>query len=396
MAEIGQPQGQQFYTTIRIKENPFNASNIIYLVIKEWVLNVLPTIEFQFMDDGILTEIAPFEDQEDIEITIAKHEDAEELMELVFSLDDYNVAIMGDNRKSLVTVTGHLKANSIFSGRNRRFTKRNSLEVFQQMALESGLKFTNPHAVEPSDNMVWYQNACNCNFIKDVLSRSYIPNDTPFFYANTNNEFVYTSLLAEMDKIDSIPARYSVEMTESNVLDNLREIWYSSYNIVNYSGFYNKSVAYGSLYGYYDLKNEQNGSVVDIKGLTELSFRKASLIGSSSHGRYGGDFINKNLFGTEYFESRVKNEMLQNNFFAMSLVMDINSLSIVKLFDKIDLNIPSLLVANEPNKVWSGEYLVGGIQHEISKGGIYRKKLSIHRNGMNKSVDFNNYQVEEL
>jgi hypothetical protein len=66
------------------------------------------------------------------------------------------------------------------------------------------------------------------------------------------------------------------------------------------------------------------------------------------------------------------------------VVIQIDSECDVKLFDKINLVIPSL-VSEEFNEVYSGMYLVGGIIHNVCINGIYKKMLSLHRNGMNKS-----------
>ena len=401
MPETGQPQGQQFYCELFIKGTQYNPKNINYLIIREWIFNIIPTIEIQFLDDGYLTEVTPLEDGEDIIVTIAKDEDADEVLELTFALDDYEVGILGDNRKSLVTFTGHLKMDDLFRVKSRHLSKRNSSAVLETIASENGIPFKNPHNVTPADNMIWYQNGIsNFDFIRHVLKRVYVPNDTCFFYANTNNEFVFTSLLSEMNKQERLTCKYNVNKFEWNIIDDKdpdNTIWFNSYSIVNNSAFFNKLGGYGVSYSYYNLKgNKQETNISDITMFSDLSFRNKSCAGCPTKYRWGGDLIEPNVYGGTYFESRVRNRFLRDNFFAFSLVLNVNAINKINLLDTVDVAIPSLFADDDSNEVMSGEYLVAGIQHEISNNGIYRKKISVGRNGMNKSPDLTGeYQVEE-
>lgn len=398
MAEFAQAPGVQYYLELTIKDARINPVNIQSLVIKEWVFNLVPTIEIHFIDDGYFTEIIPLEDGEDIEVLLAKNEDDENPVELTFSLDDYSVGILGDNRKSTLSITGHLKVNDIFVSKMRSFPGKNSLSVLKQIASDSNLTFVNPRNVIPSDNMNWLQvGQSNYDFIVHVLKRSYVPNDVVFFYANSSNEFVYTSLHAEMDKEDIKRAKFNVRNAERNVEDDSDKddtIWFASYNITNYSGFFNKSCGYGFGYCYYDLSQEVFKSYKSIKKFTDLSFRNKDLLGSTIKTSDCADLIEKNVYSAKYFESLSRNEFLKNNFFGNLLVMNINSLSQVKLMDVIDVDIPSLFEEENSNEVLSGKYMVAGIQHEISTGAIYRKKIALGRNGMNKSQSVKIYQVE--
>lgn len=403
MAETGQPAGQQYYCEIFIKETQYNPVNINYLIIREWIFNILPTLELQFIDDGYLTDVSPLEDGEDILISLAKNEDTEETINLIFSLDDYNVGLLGDNRKSLVTLTGHLKVNGMFQKRTRSFTTQNSSSVLQNIATESGKIYTNPRNVVPVDSMVWYQIfKSNFDFIRSVLKRVYIPDDVALFYADAKDKFVFTSLNTEWNKNEIKTCKYDVEKFERNVEDDEdpdKTIWFNSYSIANNSGYYNKMRSYGTSYSYYNLEgNVISNEYSNINLKTDLSFRNADIMSNTNHAVYGRnccDFNERNLYGPEYFESRVRNKFLRDNFFAFSLVLNINSLTDISLMDKVDVMIPSLFNEDDENEVMSGLYLVAGIQHEVSKNGIYTKKISVSRNGMNKSSDISSYQVEE-
>jgi hypothetical protein len=403
MAGIGQPNGQQFYCELNIKGNQYNSLNINYLVIREWVMSILPTIEIQFLDEGYLTEAAPLEDGEDIIVTLAKHEKDDKPLVLTFSMNDYEVGILGDNRKTIVTMTGILKVADMYTTKNRSFSRRNSASVLESIAQEAAIKFDNPNKVTPTDNMIWYQSSIsNFAFIKHVLKRSFIPDDLPLFYATTDNKFIFTSLISELNKQEAKLTKFSVENFEMNVKDDSdkdKTIWFNSYDIVNYSGFYNKQFGYGVKYDYYDLDRGREVVYSKITKKTDLSFRNKEFVNPDKptpvFNRISGDLITANVYGSDYFEAYVKNKFLLHNFFAMGMILNINALDEVKLMDKLHVDVPSQMAENQTNEVLSGEYLVAGVQHEVSNGGYYKKKISVHRNGMNKSSIQNIYQVEE-
>ena len=402
MSEMNQAPGVQYYLSVEIKGAKYNPVNIRYLVIKEWIFNILPTIEICLIDDGYLLEQVPLEDGEDINITLAKTEDDPNPIDLTFSFDDVEYGILGDNRKSIVTFTGHLKVDDMFTIKGRCFTKQNSASVLENIAIEAWpLQFSNSHNIIPSDQMNWYQNSqTNFEFIKHILRRSYIPNDTAFFYADIENNFIYTSLQSEIDKHNVKKAKFNVANYELNVKDDSDKddtIWFTAYSIVNSSGYFNKMLTYGYEYNYYDLENPIVKLYSDINKLdSKVSFRNKSLVGKAVTRISSIDYIASNLYGDKYYESLLRNKFLKDNFFANSLVLNINALSQVSLFDTIDIDIPSLFVENGTNNVMSGLYLVNGIQHEVSVGGIYKKKLSLGRSGMRKSSIVKQYQVEEL
>jgi len=133
--------------------------------------------------------------------------------------------------------------------------------------------------------------------------------------------------------------------------------------------------------------------------MTALSFRNKDVIKENKIVQEikSMDYIEPNLYGEQYFESPLRNQFLKNNFFANSLVLNINALSQVSLMDKIYVEIPSMQAENESNETMSGFYLVAGVQHEVSNGGIYKKKVALGRNGMEKSPDVKmEYGVETL
>ncbi len=399
MAEEGQLGGIQYYVSLEIKNKKYNPVNITFLIIREWIFNILPTIEIQLVDDGYLIEKSPMEDSEEIKVILAKHENDENPLSMIFLLDDYDIGILGDNRKSIINITGHLKVSNMFELKNKSFPKQNSSSVLAEIANNSKLKFSNPFKIVPSDNMTWYQsNQSNFDFIRHVLKRSYVPDDVLFCYADIYSNLFYTSLNSGIGNEKYRKAKFDIKKAESDVVDKKYKddtIWFASYSIVNKSGYFNKRIGYCGSYNYYDLNVGISNPYSKTKTLTTLSFRDKNQANKSVENETFRDYNESTLYSTSYFESIVRNKFLKENFFANSLVLNINSLSTVKLMDKIDLYVPSLFKPTESNEVMSGMYLVAGIQHEISRGGVYKKKIALGRNGMNKSSDIKIYTVEE-
>jgi len=381
----GQPSGIQFYSKVRIKGQDIAQNNILSVTIREWVIDILPRLELTIVDSGAILESITLEDNDEIEIILAKHSGATSQLSMKFLLHDYSVSVSGDNRMFTINISAHMKVSDMFQMRTRGFGRASSIDVLKRIAGESGLKFSNPRGVVSSDSMNWLQvNKSNYNFIKHVLTRSHVFNDAEFFYADHNSKFVLTSLNKEIDKKEEKTAKFDVSETESKSNESDNTIYYNAYDIVNKSGYYNKLVGYGTKAKYYDLKDPKSIDVTTFKKMTNLSFKDKAYNGKIVSHKDCGTYNDLNLYSEKYYESLVRNDFLINTFFGFSVVIQIDSNENVDLFDKINLVMPSA-ITKEFNEVFSGSYVVGGIIHNIQSGGIYKKMLSLHRNGMNKS-----------
>ena len=387
----GQIQGQQYYCRIKINDTEIQSENIIGLTIREWINELLPRLELQLINQGYLLETHPIIDGDIIDVLIAKNKDTEASVSMKFVISDFNLAVQSDNRKIILNISGFLKADNFFAPiKTRSFSEKNSKEILQTIVNESGLKFKNPLNITPTDKMTWYQiNKSNYDFIYHVLQRSYMPDDSILFYGNSNNEFVYTSIKKELNKQDTIIARYNVDKFNQNALsdEDIKSIWFASYDLTNVCSFFNRIVGYGAEYTYVDNTNgtEISKEYKDDKKITDYIDRQKSLNGKNVLNSMFGIYNDLNLYSDKYFESFQKNYYLLTTFMANSLVININSLNTVKLFDKVNLMLPSLL-DNKMSDPYSGLYIVGGITHFVSKGGIYQKMISLNRNGINKAM----------
>jgi len=398
---------KQFYVTLRMKKSKeadtpslppvvILKENILYLNIKESVLTILPKLELGISDVGGLLEQVPMVDNDVITITIAKTKEEEPMLECDFIISDFNADVSNENKINNINIAGYLHAEDMFVPYRARAFSDNTLNILKTISEESGqkIKFSNPHDVNPIDTMYWYQDSNNFDFIKHLVQRSYIPEDTMFSYVNTSNEFVCTSLFTEMDKQEAYSVMYSHRRADRFYKgDDI--IYYDSYDIQNLQGVYNKKNAYGSGFVEYNLQGGVNSELpYPRKKMTELynkdKIYDEMLVFKNS---MGATKSNPNVY-ENYSRAMTQNTNLRYDFFAQNISITADGMSPVKLFDKVNITIPSPTEGGTGiNDVYSGHYLVTDISHTLTGNSTYRKFLVLSRNGINKSSVKQEYTV---
>jgi hypothetical protein len=384
-------QRQNFYCKIFINDVELIPQNIISCTIRSWVFDFLPRLELIIIDDGLLTEVKPLKDNSTIHITFGRSINDEHLVDVEFTKQDHTIDVIS-NKITNIYLTGLLKTkNTFFPLYNRSFSKKTSKDVLKQIASDIGVKFITNHNFNTVDTMNWLQiNQTNYDMVKHVLKHAYKADDTIFCYVDIEGKMNYTSLKTEADKVDIIPARLDLKKFSESILEDedMSTLWYNTYDVKSIEGFSNLSKANGQRFSYFD------GSSTEYKTQT-ISFNAPKLIDQEARSNkgetveytnFGQLFPNakqKNVFN-KYYEAQVLNDYVKWGFFNQSILINVNASKSINLFDKIAISIPSLIEQNN-NDVYSGEYLVGGITHQLSKGNIYSKQISLHRAGTNKA-----------
>ncbi|MFW6219512.1 MAG: hypothetical protein ACOCZ5_00225 [bacterium] len=401
---------QNYYVRLTLKDrvDPGNNNepfylpelNLISLVIKENVLSILPRIELIITDKGTLFETYPLLDGERLNVKLSTSKTDEDIMlDCDFLLSDFEVSPNTGNLSSVFRIIGTLYTEDMFFPSITRTFNNTSVEIFRQLTNEFGYKFVNPHNIVSNDNMRWYQLSSNkYDFIKHLLQKSYMNKDSIFYYANTQNEFVCTSLNNEMNKEATFEAKYDRDFAQLNSMGGELQnyIFYDHYDVRNLVGLYHKMTKYGQGFEGYNLKgNMFDGYSVPRNKMTEL-FNKDKQYDNNFSSKLDVGTIrsNPNLF-PRYDMSRSQNNTLRRDFFAQSLSLSVNALTNAKLFDKVNVSIPSILVNKSRiiNDVYSGYYLITGITHTVTTNNIYKKQLLLSRNGINKSEFEQEYRV---
>jgi hypothetical protein len=382
-------QRQNFYCKLYINDIELIPQNIVSCVVRTWIFDILPRLELIILDDGVLTEIAPITDSTIIRISFSKNGDTSDIIDAEFIKQDHTVDNI-NNKISHISLTGIYKTSKTFYPLyNRSFHNKSSQNVLQTITREMGLTFVNVDNIKTTDNMNWLQiNMCNYNMLKHVLDRAYKPNDAIFGYVDINNTFNITSLNSGLNKSDIKYAKYDINKYSATILDNkdIDTLWYNSYDIKNIEGYANNQFANGVMFSYfdYDERSIKNNKLLFNDTTVDNNIRSNN--DPTINVNYGSLFTKiqqRNVFN-KYYESQLLNKYKKWAFFNQSVLLNINSITDVNLFDKILLSIPSK-IDNNINEVYSGEYIVGGIVYILSKNDIFRKQVSLHRVGTNKS-----------
>lgn len=377
---------QNFFCQIDIDDIELVPSNILSLTIREWVFDILPRMELILMDDGVLTEGYPVKEGSVVNINLGNNEDDEEMLNMQFSVQDISVDILGDNKMANVSITGLMKTNNMFVIKNRIIKNNNSVDALQQLANEVNVTFSNPDNISTSDKMSWFQlNIDNYMMFQHVLERVSKSNDTILCYGTTQNEIVVKSLHEAAYTSNVHRARYDLDkfaLPKTSLKEGDENVmWFNAYDVVNVNGTLHKMGGSGFTLDYYDQsKNQRKTSTIDFE-MGDLS-TKSNKNMSTRQQQFG---MQSNNVYDDYFEAIVRNKQIKASFFGQSIVLAINPITPVRLMDLIDVIIPSL-VDDDMNDVYSGEYIVGGITHNVSKGSLYRKRISLHRSGINEAT----------
>lgn len=395
-----------FYIDIKLKNKTvvgasestisINVDNIEYLTIKENVLSVLPRLELVINDVGSLIENVALYDKDILNIMISNDRSQDALLSM-----DFNVSVFAsqqspdDNKYSIIKIVGYLAVDDCMSTFKSRSFNKNSAEVLEMISDEIGVEFSNPNSISPSDKMIWYQSCTNYKFIKHILKRSYVDSDSVFFYGNSKNNLVYTTMTSEMDKEKAFIAKYDRTRVDNFLLTDAEKdiMYFDSSDIVNLSEIYNNINNYGILYSFYDMKGGENSAIItNGNPFTDLKNRSTDYDGKPVINDIVGTISNPNVFDN-YNTAMLQNYYYKYNLFSVSVSLNINASTDVKLFDKVNLALPSTYQRDQINDVYSGYYLVTAMTHNVTAGGQYSKQIILSRWGMNKTDNIKEYGV---
>lgn len=380
-----------FYCKIKIKKVELLPQNVVVMNIRESIFDLVPVLEMTFLDNGIFTEKFPLEDEDVINIELAKNDKSDTPINITFSLQDFVVNNRdGDNLNLVnVSITAIMKTTGLFYPvKTRSFANKSSVDVLKNLASEIGC---NPVArINTSDSMVWRQiNQNNYNMIFETMKRAFKTEDAILTGVTRGKDFVITSLKTELKNKTSKKLIYDPFDTISDLEPKKEKkelFFFNNFDLKNISGFTNKIIGYGVKYAYFDFNDVSNKQISDdYHGLTQFSFKRKENVGKIVRND-AAYILNELNVHKNYFVAMAQNEYYIKDFFKMCLVVYIKPTDKINLFDKIDVTFPSFDNNDFTNMSLSGEYLVGTIVHQASKAGHYRMALTLFRNGMNGSA----------
>ncbi len=384
---------QKYALTIKLinptgSELDINADSVISFNITENVLTLLPRFDMVITDKGSFIEGFPFTDKMYFYISLSHILDEDPVIDGNFRISSFAVASDShENQVQTFKVTGYLDADNMFKQYIRTCYTGSSDSVIGNVVESCGLTFDN--RTTGVENNKWYQNGNNYQFLTHVADRSFVDGDGVFVYGDTNSNIVYTSFNTEASKEAKYTAKYSKQDVERSVRfeDDEDVLFYDSYNIINNSDMYNNYVVYGGQYSYYDLEKYVYTDIkLDSKMTDFYNFNEKFKNEYGVFSKSVGLLPDEKIFDTIY-KGLIQNAFYKYSMWTINIWMNVNALTNVELFDKIDVDLPSTVLRDAVNDTYSGEYLVGSVTYNITRNAPVQKSVILCRYGMNDMPD---------
>lgn len=361
--------------------------NVISLSITESVLSLLPRFEMEISDKGSFLDDRAITDKSMFYIVIDNIIESEPIIDANFIISSFVANSDSlENQFNSFIITGYVECFDMFSPYLKRAYKGSSDTVISNIANEMGMTFDG--RVVGVENNTWYQNGNNYQFIHHVGDRSFIDGDGVFVYGDVNRNIVYTSYDTEASRESTLIGYYSKDRVENNVLmgDDKKYMYFNAYNVMNNVDMYNNCVLYGGSYSYYNLEEYIYTDIELDSKLTDFYNQHQDYSDTSVFSIGVGLLPDEPIFDTIY-KGKVQNAFYKYALFSNTILVNINNSTQVKLFDKIDFNLPSPFTRDGISDPYSGEYLIGSITYSIARNRPLEKQVILCRHGINNNPD---------
>jgi len=361
--------------------------SIVSLEITESIVTILPKIEMYVADAGTFLDGNPISDKDVLHIKINNNvEQPETEINATFIIS--GITILSDNyqnKGNAIKIVGYMAADNVFSPYTQNAINGTSNDVIRKISKKIGLKFKSD--VTGSENIYWYQDGNNYQYLTHIANRAYVPNDGVFVYGTLDGTINYTTLKTKIVSEPKLTGYYEPDRVKNNVLgdDDVGIMYYDGYEIVDITEIYNNLSNYGGYVSQYDLTSYVGTDLKNMSKMTDLFNQNSKYTDQPVFVGNLGIIGDKPLLNTIYV-GKVQNTFTKFQLFSNSISININNSTDVKLFDKVNLYVPSTFDGYPSAEPYSGEYVVTSISHSIVKDASYSKRILLCRNGINKSI----------
>lgn len=395
--------GQQYHLLMKINSVTVPTKNIQSFVLREWIFDHVLSMECFITDNGVFVEQSPLYDDCLVEVEFSKNDEADKVV-LKFGVNDFEIERQGSGDIFYgIRFTAIQKTVDMTMPVYTKVYPRQTVSTAIGNVIKNETDVKLVKRVETNDSQNWYQIATSNNeFLYHLKKRSYVADeDMVFAYMTRYKEMVITSLKTECNKTPEFIAYNSDIASLDNGIDNviskikddkqkIKPLYFKSHiKYKNVAGTLNKKAGYGINFSYYDFENlyyhylNYNYGPMT-KYLNENKANSQKVVNSITY-----NSLHRNVH-KNYLMGVCQNMYMGHSFFNSYIQIAIGPDMGVNLFDKITLNIPDAvgqIVNGKPllDKVHSGDYIVGGILHDIRKDGMYSMILTLFRNGINSS-----------
>lgn len=381
-------------------------TNISYL--KLYHDGILPKVKITFTDEyGIIEDTGFPENDSTFEIFLNSGSDSVKSIHIKFKIEDFKSSVSKRH-----TMYGTLDLTDLYINQYKAFRNKTSFSTIKDICKEMGLGF-NSNISDTKDSMTWLQRGDNIDFIKSIIKRSYISDESYLIgYIDYYYCFNYLDIEKELNRdisndvnidssgINSVDSNDVKEKTKLNLTNNKgvssSNLFIESYKILNNSmssainnGFFIKTRYYDSLnkthllFNIDSITDKDDGKIIVLKGKQNDKDYYDRNVSNNWMGKIDTDNAHKN-----YSYSFIQNKINIDNITKISMDISLPNLnwSIYK-FQKVNINMmPITTTPSKDEVIWklSGDWLITTIDY-VWRNKKMKQKANVVRRNLGKN-----------
>lgn len=369
---------------LKVKGVQVPMNNIQVCVVREWIFDIVPRLEVVFSDIFNITESVKLQQYDEIDLTMKYDVDTKPNVSIKFILMNMEVSTTGSGIPvKIVQLTG-VGANKsfIYDIKSRSFSQSNSASVVSTVFSNNSIT-NNTKDFKTNDTMNWMQcSVSDFDFLKHIKNRSYkSEEDSLFIYVDRKGLGNYVSLKDKANSKSKVNFKYVTTLLPER--EKVGEVNYNNFLYKNFmgvsavsEGFADSVIQVGvdgemEQTNFYDVSKKLN-FISDNPYVyrTEKKFVRNSLQPRNTGNTY-----------EQYFINLERKKLVERLFFSTMVVVSGLPHSNVNLMDVVNLEVPVAKTgANDISGKYSGDYLVGGMIHQLVGTNMYQCSYALFRN----------------
>jgi hypothetical protein len=394
-----------WYSGYQIQEN-----NISYL--KLYHNGMLPEVNIIFMDEYDIIEDEGFpENDTPFEIFLNSGSDHIKSIHIRFKIKSFKKVSKEEKKYNM---TGIIDLTDLYISFYRAFRNKTSFETLKDICTQLGLGF-NSNITDTKDSMTWIQRSITLDFMRDIIRRSYISDDSfmigyiDFYYCfnyidiekemrrNISNDTNIDSANINSLNNDNVEEQTRLELSTDDGLSS-SNLYIESYKVLNKTmtnaidnGFFVRTRYYDTLnktqltFNVDSLTDKDDGKLIIPKGKQNDKEYYDKNFSNNYMGKIDIDNVHKN-----YSYSKIQNEINLKNIEGLSMDIFLPNLNwSIYRFQKVRVNIiPKSPSPTKNEVIWklSGEWLISGIDYTW-KNNKMSQEVNILRRSLGKNPD---------
>lgn len=396
--------GSQYYCRVNINNIELSSKLIQSLSMREFIFDTAVELDLEFIDNGAFVEISPIVDGSVLSVLLAKDKE-EDPINIEFDILNSKILKKNSTGNSVyfVSLVAIQKTSHLFQEVSQKVHSGPSSKVIGEI-IGRNSNLTYKSDINSNDSQLWYQISINdSSFIKNIMSRAYYKDkDIPVAYCNIKGEFNYTTLRTRCSQ----KAKYVALNNDLLALDSGSQnkaladlipedmkdkILYfkSNYSFNDNMPIENRTGGYGFDFTYFDAEDFHNKVITfNYAPFTNMINKKPT--NEQMYASFTYNMQHSNVHDN-YLLAINQNSYLKKMMFSYYTTITVSPNLKIDLMDKINVSFIKQFDIETGKSgiddVHSGEYLVGGIYHNIHVGGLYTMVLILFRNGFNLIED---------